>query len=452
MAANNSDQDVFELLESLDNGDVTTKQEPSSSNPATYDNKGKDDDDILGFLDSLTDSSKPKEASKTSEAATTSTASINKETVAKANTVEPKNEPTKSEVTPVAAPIEKVATSNNIGNYNKPAETESAPDPIASLSSWWQKSATGFWDSAASAVKQAEAKVRELQPEVVQTQKHALESLNDSMSKFKLGGDLIQSTLSSVLDTIAPPISRHEQLQIYVFHDMIGYSSIDDIVYSVFERVMQQVEGGGSLSMTVQKGKERHAAKNDTDKRELNLFKGPIDHAQKLAAASIDEFLRSDAYAAKKEALSKKNVTVDEDGRISESHDTQKTDASARISNICLSIQPSSAEVAVPTGSSQEESNLIFSGSTHTFQFVIYLKDPDHNIEISTVSQSFPIQWAKWLDSSDDELDLSSVDPREWVIDWIEEGLGLSMGVLAQSYVCRRMGITEATTVKTAEQ
>ena len=66
MAANNSDQDVFELLESLDNGDVTTKQEPSSSNPATYDNKGKDDDDILGFLDSLTDSSKPKEASKTS--------------------------------------------------------------------------------------------------------------------------------------------------------------------------------------------------------------------------------------------------------------------------------------------------------------------------------------------------------------------------------------------------
>lgn len=80
-----------------------------------------------------------------------------------------------------------------------------------------------------------------------------MESLNDSISKFKLNSGLLHSTLSSVLETIAPPIVRHEQLHIHVFHDMVGYPSIDNIVYSIFERVMQQVEGGGPLVMNVQK-------------------------------------------------------------------------------------------------------------------------------------------------------------------------------------------------------
>ena len=36
------------------------------------------------------------------------------------------------------------------------------------------------------------------------------------------------------------------------------------------------------------------------------------------------------------------------------------------------------------------------------------------------------------------------VDPREWVAEWVEEALSLSIGVLAQRYVARRMGVGES--------
>lgn len=445
MASKKPDQDVLDLLESLDNTSAPSKKESDSSTPAKVESKSKDDDDIMGFLDSLTDTK--SKAPKKTEEVMSSVASSKPVSTADASKLEsePQSQPPK-EPSVTATPTLPATTQTQ--QHNEPIEDKNAQDTIASLSSWWQKSKSGLWDSATSAVKQAEAKVREIQPDVLQTQKHALESLNGSISKLKLNSNILQSTLSSVLETIAPPISRHEQLQIYMFHDMIGYSSIDDIVYSVFERVMQQVEGGGSLSMTVQKGKEHHINKPVSDKRELNIFKGPIEHARKLAAASIDEFLRSELYQQKKKDAGKTAVSVDEEGRISKVHEDQENESKARVSSICLSIQPSSTE---PT-STQEETNFISSSSAQTFQFVIYLKDPDHNIEISTVSQSFPIQWAKWLDSSDDQLDLNSVDPREWVIDWIEEGLGLSIGVLAQSYVCNRMGIDDTTASKPDSQ
>ncbi|KAI5291914.1 hypothetical protein KEM52_000035, partial [Ascosphaera acerosa] len=33
------------------------------------------------------------------------------------------------------------------------------------------------------------------------------------------------------------------------------------------------------------------------------------------------------------------------------------------------------------------------------------------------------------------------VDPREWVADWLREALALGLGVVAQRYVARRMGV-----------
>lgn len=35
------------------------------------------------------------------------------------------------------------------------------------------------------------------------------------------------------------------------------------------------------------------------------------------------------------------------------------------------------------------------------------------------------------------------VDPREWVAEWLEETLSLTVGVVAQRYVARRMGVGE---------
>lgn len=92
----------------------------------------------------------------------------------------------------------------------------------------------------------------------------------------------------------------------------------------------------------------------------------------------------------------------------------------------------------------------------------IFLHDPVHGIDFSTLSQPFPRKWVEWLDASTehaapegpntagqlpaeivDIIESGGVDPREWASEWIEEILGLGIGVVAQRYVARRMGVGE---------
>ena len=87
--------------------------------------------------------------------------------------------------------------------------------------------------------------------------------------------------------------------------------------------------------------------------------------------------------------------------------------------------------------------------------FAIYLHDPVHGISFHTVTQTLPQKWIAWLDASatadssesglPDEIaeivNSGGVDPREWVAEWVEELLSLGVGVVAQRYVARRMGV-----------
>lgn len=89
--------------------------------------------------------------------------------------------------------------------------------------------------------------------------------------------------------------------------------------------------------------------------------------------------------------------------------------------------------------------------------FAIYLHDPVHGITFATITQSLPQRWIDWLDasptseSSDSSLPAEiaeivqngGVDPREWVAEWVEELLALGIGIVAQRYVARRMGVGE---------
>lgn len=87
--------------------------------------------------------------------------------------------------------------------------------------------------------------------------------------------------------------------------------------------------------------------------------------------------------------------------------------------------------------------------------FAIYLHDPMHSLSFSGISQPFPAKWASWLDASSTEgsgalpesvreiIESGGVDPREWVAEWVEEILSTSVGVVAQRYVARRMGVGE---------
>ena len=105
---------------------------------------------------------------------------------------------------------------------------------------------------------------------------------------------------------------------------------------------------------------------------------------------------------------------------------------------------------------------------TEQICFAIYLHDPVHSITFSTLSQSLPAKWIAWLDAASPSsaaseskvdaeghysaglpeeiaeiVDNGGVDPREWVSEWVEESIGLAVGVVAQRYVARRMGVGE---------
>ncbi|KAK9475283.1 maintenance of telomere capping protein 1 [Dipodascopsis tothii] len=229
----------------------------------------------------------------------------------------------------------------------------------------------------------------------------------EALNKLGLSHKLA-STFSSVLSTIAPPILRHEQLRIHIFHDIVGYPSVDSIVYSVFDRVIQQVEGGELI--IVQKGVESHRRGSDKGApRDLNVFTGGIEAAEKLAKANAEE------------AIGK--------GKDAE----QAADSPIRKSDIFLSLQPA----AIPCPSRAESGDL--DGGAEFFTFVVYLNDPAHSLTFVTHSQSFPLKWATWLDT--DEYIPGQVDPREWLAEWVEEGLGLAIGVVAQRYVASRMAV-----------
>jgi hypothetical protein len=138
-----------------------------------------------------------------------------------------------------------------------------------------------------------------------------------------------------------------------------------------------------------------------------------------------------------------------------------------RSSDIFLAIQavsyPDDETLFADDGRSEKEASATDSGvaepkseAEESIVFAIYLYDPLHSLSFSALSQPFPQKWAAWLDASSASADEAAlpesiqeiiaaggVDPREWVAEWMEEILSLGVGVVAQRYVARRMGVGE---------
>ncbi|KAI9801909.1 MAG: hypothetical protein M1833_002223 [Piccolia ochrophora] len=374
-------------------------------------------------------------------------------------------------------------------------ETAASAENAGSGGGWWG----GIFATASAAVKTAEAAVKEIQQN--EEAKRWADQVKGNVGALRGFGGEIRSralpTFTNILHTLAPPISSHERLQIHTTHDFTGYPSLDPLIYQTFSRVMAQVEGGDL--MVIQRGQEsspRRASdvgftgssasgwsdgpwwRQPADRRNLGAVKGLVEGTKlvKVGAESYaHEFYETRGgveEAAKRaaEVLSESNPVRSSDiflaiQAINETEETQLFGGPAT--------QTKDEAVVDPDAKPEE-----------LIQFAVYLYDPVHSITFHTVTQAFPQKWIDWLDArstalkspnaqaspsqeksggffsrrsqdggsrTDSDLpeeiaeiiSTGGVDPREWVSEWVEETLVLGVGVVAQKYVARRMGVGE---------
>ena len=290
-----------------------------------------------------------------------------------------------------------------------------------------------------------------------------------------VGGDLrtrALPTFNTIMNTLAPPISQHERLQIHVTHDLVGYPSLDPTIHQTFSRVMSQVEGGELLvlhrSSSTSLPRRPSFPINDRgggasnpgwadgpwwrdgrQKRSLSIVQGQRE-ATKLCRASAEACAR-ELFARRDggiEAAAKRAAEV-----ASQTHPVRTSDIFVAFQAVGFegeALFEGSVEPEPGPGLVEERR------SDQLVAFAIYLHDPVHGIDFATLTQPFPRKWADWLDAENvpggemqlpeeivDIVKAGGVDPREWISEWVEDILGLGVGIVAQRYVAKRMGVGE---------
>jgi len=205
--------------------------------------------------------------------------------------------------------------------------------------------------------------------------------------------------LTDLLNVVAPPISEHEVIQVWLSHDMKGYDGVETLVYRAMTRIMEQVDGG---DLVVNRGDESRP-KDTTGGRDLGLVEG-LDAAVKLAQANLDEVI-------------KRNVQPPQT--------TSNAQNPTTYSYVYIRIQPFTTSLPLPKSSAPTETE---ESSQSTLQFLLYMSDPSHALTYSTVTQAIP---AKWVDLW---------DQYDWVEDLVVEAIRVGVEVIGQEYIVARMG------------
>ncbi|KAI0271559.1 maintenance of telomere capping protein 1 [Gloeopeniophorella convolvens] len=357
--------------------------------------------EVLAFLDEITQ--------KSSEPTRTATSLVDRPLSRSGTpTLRKSTERVKVGGSSLAAP----GSSSSAKSVSPSASTSSLLLPAATPERDAQSAGGGWgwgnvWSSASSALQQARSVVDE-QVKNLPTQdakkwsegvigyaKNAQELAQEYAKNAqldKLGKDLKRvglSTFTEILNAVAPPISEHEVIQVWLSHDMQGYEGVESLVYSALTRVLEQVEGG---DLIVNKGNETKP-KDNSVKRELNAA-DDFEHALKLA-----QVIRANAPPEPGRPSSAQNPTT--------------------ISYVYLRIQPYTSAFTVPAPEQSESANL---------HFILHLSDPAHQLSYTTVTQAIPGHWLKVWDEYD------------WVEDMVAETLRVGVEVIGQEYVVARMG------------
>jgi len=238
----------------------------------------------------------------------------------------------------------------------------------------------------------------------------------------KLGKDFKRvglSTLTDILNVVAPPISEHEVIQVWLSHDMQGYEGVETVVYRSMSKVMEQIKGG---DLVVNRGNEAKP-KEGGDVRELNAAQS-YSQAIKVAKVNVESMVKANVKTATPSAIN-----------------TPTT-----YSNVYIRVQPfltkppssdsdsddSSDESSSDEDSSSSDGDSTKKSSESRLQFLIYLYDPEHKLTQKSVTQAVSSGWlALW-------------DEYDWVEDLVADALRLGVEVVGQEYLVSRMGWADA--------
>ncbi|KAG2044267.1 maintenance of telomere capping protein 1 [Suillus americanus] len=388
-----------EALQFLDDLDSLNPVAPTTRGPAANTGSAGDPADVLAFIDEITQKSSEPTRSTTSHierhASRPGTPSLRKST----ERVKVGAHPSSSTSSLVAKPEPSSAPA---------AKAEAEPALAASSSRWGWGS---VWTSASTAYQQARSVVDE-QVKNLPKNEH-ISKLGEGVLEYaktaqldKLGQDFKRvglSTLTDILNVVAPPISEHEVIQVWLSHDMKGYDGVESLVYRSLARVMEQVEGG---DLIVNRGDESKPKESATGTpRDFNSVDG-YDAALRLAQANLDEFIKTNSKKTPKESSVQNPVTY--------------SSVYLRIQPFFTSfILPQPVDISGESTETPEQSNL---------QFLLHLSDPEHKLVHTTITQAVPGSW------------LQIWDDYDWVEDLVAECLRVGIEVIGQDYIVARMG------------
>ncbi|VDB99294.1 unnamed protein product [Peniophora sp. CBMAI 1063] len=404
MSKNGHKSKQEEALEFLDNLDNLDQPPPSTNEPTAAGGTGGEAD-VLAFIDEIT--AKSAEPTRThierapSRAGTPGPAGLRKST-----------ERVKVGGLPASKGLSPSPSVSRLPDSSPSAPSAATKNAGGSGGGWGWGS---VWSTASTALQQARSVVDEQvknlpAPEQAAKWREGVLEYAKNAKLDQLGAARLEelrrvglNAFTDILNTVAPPISEHEVLKVWLSHDLQGYDGIESLVYKSLARVMEQVEGG---DLIVNKGGETKPREDaaDSGKRDMHAVEG-LEAALKLAQTDIEDCVKSNKAPESAPAPSAQNPTT--------------------TVYVYLRIQPYTTTVTLPAASTPASSE---SKTITNLQFLLYLNDPAHSLTHTTITQAVP---GAWLDVWDE---------FDWVEDLVAEALRVGVEVVGQEYIVARMG------------
>ncbi|AGO14259.1 AaceriAFL210Cp [[Ashbya] aceris (nom. inval.)] len=413
--------EVLEFLDSLPAG--AGKKNDGQTNTSN----AEGNEDILEFLDELEQSNLKVDAKKaggtaagTEKAAIAAENAKGVETAGKAAAGEEKAASRAAETAPLHA-----------GRSPEPkeAEEEELHDPIKSLSNWWSSSGQATVSSIWSKTTE---RATQLKDRITQEQQDLTTKLNTNPIASKLSNATMLSELTTQLTKFVVG-ETEEVLRIHLVHDLVNFHDLSYEIESQFHKVLSsQVQGGIRIFVDQWDRPNESATEGPAGHiHGLNMFQGKPTEGDKLCRANLDNAMKLFQRAMEESKRQRRERDIE-----------AAADEESRISDVFIGI------LAVGQPQKNEEGTVVDSTNAGSFSFTIHLEDMSNGVSLLVRSQGFPLRWAGWLEGKSDlkkkEGDTpleGEIDPSEWVEEWVDKGLALAIGVLAQNYVIERMGV-----------